>query len=201
MKRKVPTKVAEGFELARELLRSTDVPADLVPSWEVPVSTRGDAAELTAELEKTKTRAAELNSVETITVRRHRELMEKGRQRHAEEVSVWKEPSRENAHCLANTMKDAKADIVKIYVERNLNLARFEKHVRAVQTLVDANVERKVTFTDAMAKIRELLESDFLINSSRDYSERFRNKFERYNACRGPGRVEGFGVSDDARVG
>lgn len=44
-------------------------------------------------------------------------------------------------------------------VEWNLILDRFEKHVRALRTLVNANVEQKVTLTDAMARIRELLES------------------------------------------
>lgn len=44
-------------------------------------------------------------------------------------------------------------------VETNLTLARFEEHIRSLQTLVNANVDRKVTFTGAMAKIMELLES------------------------------------------
>lgn len=46
----------------------------------------------------------------------------------------------------------------------NLNLARFEENVRALQTLVSANVEQKVTLTDAMMRIRELLEIRRLID-------------------------------------
>lgn len=49
-------------------------------------------------------------------------------------------------------------------VEKNLISARFEEHVRALQALVNANVERKVTLTEIMATVRELFKSDRSIN-------------------------------------
>lgn len=55
---------------------------------------------------------------------------------------------------LINDVKIAKADSVEMSVERNLILARFEEHVRSLQTQVKANVDRKATFTDTMAKLR-----------------------------------------------
>lgn len=45
-------------------------------------------------------------------------------------------------------------------------MADFEEHVRALQTLVSANVERNVTLTEAMAKVRELLGSGRSYNKS-----------------------------------
>lgn len=54
-------------------------------------------------------------------------------------------------------------------VERNFVSARFEKHFRALQALVNANVERMVTLADAMSKVEKLLESGLSINRS-DYS-------------------------------
>lgn len=44
--------------------------------------------------------------------------------------------------------------------------ARFEKHARPLQTLVNANVERVVSLTFDMAKVRELLESGHSISKS-----------------------------------
>lgn len=79
---------------------------------------------------------------------------EKVKQRHAAEVSVWKETSRGNADSIINNVKVAKADIVKMSVERNLIRALFGEHFRALQTLVIANPERKVTLTDSMANIK-----------------------------------------------
>lgn len=56
-----------------------------------------------------------------------------------------------------------------MYVEKNFVLARFEKHVCTLQNLVNANVERRVTVTDGIAKIGELLSSDRSFNKL-DYS-------------------------------
>lgn len=60
---------------------------------------------------------------------------------------------------MINDVKVAKVDSVMISVDQNLNLARFEKHICAVQTQFNANVELKVTLKDAMEKILELFES------------------------------------------
>lgn len=51
-------------------------------------------------------------------------------------------------------------------VERMLISARFGERVYALQSLVNATVERKVTLKGAMAKIRGLLESGRSINWS-----------------------------------
>lgn len=63
-------------------------------------------------------------------------------------------------------MKAEKADSIKMFVKRNLILARVEEHARALQTQDNAKVERMVTLTDAMVKIIELLESGRSINRS-----------------------------------
>lgn len=60
---------------------------------------------------------------------------------HAEEVSVWLEPSREDADSRINDVNVAEADVAKISVERNLIPVSFKEHVRALQTLVNANVK------------------------------------------------------------
>lgn len=98
-----------------------------------------------------------LYSVETITVRRQEKLTEKANERHAEEDNVWKEDSRKSANSHSIDVKVAKGDSMKI--EQNLMLARLEKPVRALRTLVNTNIERKLTSTSAMAKIRELFTS------------------------------------------
>lgn len=67
-----------------------------------------------------------------------------------------------------NDLKLAKADSVRISVEPNLILGRLEKNAQALRFLVNANVERKLTSTDSMAKIRKLLESGLSIHRS-DY--------------------------------
>lgn len=57
-------------------------------------------------------------------------------------------------------------------IKRNLILVRLKENVRALQPLVNENVERKVPLTDAIAKARELLESCLSIDRS-DYSVKF----------------------------
>lgn len=47
-------------------------------------------------------------------------------------------------------MKDAIAEAVNVSVDRNFILARYEKHVKALQNMVKLNVVRTLTFTDAM---------------------------------------------------
>lgn len=51
-------------------------------------------------------------------------------------------------------------------MESNLILALFEVHVRVLQALVNAKVERKVTLADPTAKIREPLEKAHSIDRS-----------------------------------
>lgn len=88
MKRMVLTNVAEVFELAQELLCLANVPVNAVPSAEFPVTARGDTIGLAAELDKAKVRIAKLESVDVMTNRRHKELLNEAKQRHAEEVRV-----------------------------------------------------------------------------------------------------------------
>lgn len=46
-----------------------------------------------------------------------------------EEISVWTESAAKNSDSLINNVKVAKADTVKMSVERYLVLARFEEHL------------------------------------------------------------------------
>lgn len=135
-----------------------------VPSLEIPVTTDEDATTLSADLDKAKALIADFESTETITVCWHEAFLEEVKKRHAEKVKVCKETYAENADSLINDVRGAKADSVKMSIERNLNLARFEGHVRAVQALLNANFDRKVTLKDAMTTVRELLQSGYNIN-------------------------------------
>lgn len=165
-KRKVLTNVHKAVEPSEELLRSSDAPADVIPLLGILNTTSGSATEFFAEQEKCRERIAELESAKTIAVCRHVKLMEEVKQRHAEEVSVWKETCQENAASRINDVKVAKADTVKMSLERNLIQARFEEHVWALQMLVNANVESIVKLTAALAKIRKLLKSGRSIDPS-----------------------------------
>lgn len=66
----VPANVPDADELAQELLWSAVVLVNTVPSSKVPVTTGGGSARFAAGLDKVKVRIAELESAETITVRR-----------------------------------------------------------------------------------------------------------------------------------
>lgn len=70
---------------------------------------------------------------------------------HAEEVTVWKDTSRDNTDGLIKDMKVAKAKAAKMSVDQNLILVRYEEHVRGLQDMVNLNEEHKLTFIDAMA--------------------------------------------------
>lgn len=139
-KRRVLANLAEVVELAQELLQSTDVLVNAVASLEVPVTTGGITFELATKLNKHKAFIAEVESVETITIPRRGDVSDEDKQRHTDEISVWKETSAENADSVINNGKVAKADSIKMSVNRNLILDRFEEHVRALQALIDANV-------------------------------------------------------------
>lgn len=142
-KRRVPTHVAEAVEFAQELLRSEDIPVHNAPSLEVLATTREDSTQLAGELDKAEARTMELKSLETIIVRQHEELLDETKQRHAKVISIWKETSAVNADSLINNVNVAKADSVKMFVKRNVLFARFEEHVRALQNLVNFNVDSK----------------------------------------------------------
>lgn len=103
---------------------------NVAPSPEVFAIMTKDADELSTESEKAKERIAELESVETIIVSRHKELVEEDLQRLTEEVRVWKEASGENAGSLIIDANVAKADSFKMSVARNLIPAHSENHVR-----------------------------------------------------------------------
>lgn len=115
--------------------------------------------EFSADLEKCKAQIVEKKSIETSIVRRHEELMKALKQLHAEEATVWERTSRENGDSLTNDVKVAKAGIVMTSVQRDMILSRSEDHVRALQILGNANMEPKVTLTDAIANFRELFEN------------------------------------------
>lgn len=165
-KRRVTTNVAETVELAKGLLRSTDVPGNTAPSSYVQVTAGRDKTGLAAEFDKAKAHIAELESVKPISGRQRKELLNEVKQHHAAEIRSWKKTSAEKADSLIKDVKVVKVDSVKTSVERNLILARFEKHVRALLELVTANVERKIILMDAVAKSSELLDSSCTINKS-----------------------------------
>lgn len=71
----VPTNVAEEIKITQKLLRSVDVPVNTVSSLEVPVTTGWDATELVTELFIAKVRITELESVESINVCQHKEIL------------------------------------------------------------------------------------------------------------------------------
>lgn len=62
-----------------------------------------------------------------------------------------------------NFVKAAKEDSVRMSGERKLNLARYEYHICAQQTLTASNDETKVTLTDAVAIIPGILTSGLSI--------------------------------------
>lgn len=131
-KRRAPTNVAEVVELAQVLRQSADAPVNFVPSSEVPAISGGETTPLVAAMNNAKARIAELKSTETMTVRPHEELLEEVKYRLAKEVGVWKETSVKDSNSLINDVRLAKADRVKISVNRNWILSRWEEHVRAL---------------------------------------------------------------------
>lgn len=72
-----------------------------------------------------------LASTETMAIRRHKVHMKVAKQRHVQKVSVRKETFRVNADSLVTDVKIARADSVKMAIDRNLIQSRFESHVRA----------------------------------------------------------------------
>lgn len=89
---KFQTIVVMPFELCQELLRSLDFLFHVASRSEVPNIVGEDAAGLRTELKKAKAHIAELESVGTMSVRRHENFTEEAKQRHAEEVSFGKRP-------------------------------------------------------------------------------------------------------------
>lgn len=87
-KRKVLTIVAETVQLAQDLLRSYDVPLDVVPSSQAQTNQGMDCAELMTELERAISLIAKLVSVKTIYVHRQKKRLDMVKQFHAEKVSV-----------------------------------------------------------------------------------------------------------------
>lgn len=82
--------------------------------------------------------------------------------RHADVVCVLEEIHWENTDVIG----DVKVDTLKLWVERNPVTVRLEELKPVLQTLANENVDGKVTLNEAMAKIRELLESGRSIDRS-----------------------------------
>lgn len=104
-----------------------------------------------------------------------RRFFGQSKQLRAEKISIFKVTYIENADSLINHIKVARAESVKMSVERNMISARFEEHVCALHTLGNANVQRKVSLTEAIAKVRNLLESVRSIDNY-DYSMKVSGK-------------------------
>lgn len=71
------TNVTEIVLLVQKSLLLADGPVNTVPPSEFPVTTEGSSTGLGTELDKAKPRIVELESVETITFRRHKDLPNK----------------------------------------------------------------------------------------------------------------------------
>lgn len=124
-KHRVPMNVAEPVHVAQELLRSADVLVTTVLSLKVPVTAEGDTTQLAADLNKAKVSIFELESGESINVRRNEGRSEEGTQRHPAKIRVWKATIAKIADCLINDVEVANADSLKMSAGRNLILARF----------------------------------------------------------------------------
>lgn len=92
--------------------------------------------------------------------------MENIKQLHAKEISVLKKTSVKNLDSPISDEIVAKADSVKMSLERNQILTRFEEYIRDLQALVDDIADRKVTMTDAMERVGELFQSGPSVNKS-----------------------------------
>lgn len=117
-----------------------------------------------AELDMAKMRIANLVTRETMSVHRNDELLEEANSRHLKEIEVRKETFAENADSLVHGVKGAQAESVNMFVEKNLILAHFEEHVFGLYSLFNSNVERKVTWKDAMTGVKKLLDKCRNIN-------------------------------------
>lgn len=131
--RTVLINVINEIELVKEFLSSSGAITGFIITSEVPNITVLKVAQSFAELERSGAGIAGMETFDTITVRRHEELMNLIGLRYAGEIHVWKETSRDNAKCTINDMRVAKAESVKIFVKQNFILTRFEEYVRAFE--------------------------------------------------------------------
>lgn len=145
--------MAEAVELVRDLLRSDDVPVNTVSPLKVLVAAGEDNTESAAEMNKTKAGNAESETVMTITARRQGVRFNDVKKHHAEKVIIWKAISAETVNGLINYVKVLKEDGVKIFTEKNLIFARFEKIYIALQTLVYANMKKKETLPAPLQRL------------------------------------------------
>lgn len=93
------------------MLRSANVSVNTVPSSTAPVNTEGNTTKFVAELDEAKSCIAELESVQTVSVRRHEGLLNDVKQRQAEEIGIWRKIFAQYAERLLNDIKVSKADI------------------------------------------------------------------------------------------
>lgn len=113
-------------------------------------------------------RIAELDSVETLTIWRHEELLYYAVQRPAEEVRYRKKTTAEKVNSLICDVKDATLDFVNIYAERNIILTILKEHVHLPQIPANANNGQKGILTNAITMSIELLVSRVLIGRLHD---------------------------------
>lgn len=158
-----------------------------------------DTSGLEAELYNAKEHIADLESAETIIVLRHEVLSEDVKQHHAKNFSSWKETFAENADSLINNTKVAKADTVKMAIEKNLISARFEQHVWAPHARENANVKRNLTIANALAKIRELLESVHSIKCSNHFVK-ISKSTRKLQQLTGPNELKGLELQTMPRL-
>lgn len=114
--RRVPMNSTEMVELPYELLQSKNASADAVPSCEAPALSEHETHASIAELDIAIAHIVELEAVKTRTVFWREELLEEIKQRHAEEIGVWKESSTENQDSSINDVLVPKAGSVKMPV-------------------------------------------------------------------------------------
>lgn len=92
---------------------------------------------------------------------------------------------------LNNDVEVVNAESLELSVIPKMILTRFEELIRALKALVHANMDRKVTLTDAMVNIRELLECNRSIQHS-DYFVMILKPTQEKQRVMGPVESKGF---------
>lgn len=87
-KRRVTTSFTEAVELIREFLWPTNVLINTVPSSEVLVTTGEDITQISGQFDRSESCIAKLDSIETVTIIRHKHLLFEVEHFYAEGIGV-----------------------------------------------------------------------------------------------------------------
>lgn len=92
-----------------------------------------------------------------MTLRWQEEPMEEAKQRFMEALDDLKEFTCENTDSLLKDAHVKKADAVKISPQKIVILAHLGKHVQTLHIMVPIHDERKVTLSDVVTEIRQVV--------------------------------------------